>query len=360
MLAAQPASAPRTTSPSAPARSARSAAPRSRTSTSTEIPSPSAIAWLSRRAVTGADARRCIPPDRCDGRERHADVVRCGPREQTSSASFSSGPSRRASRRSPPRSPAATTPSGTPSTAVLHADRPRAANAPGRARSSRTSPASTAGTRTSSRARARGPLRGHGCVHDRASSTRCTSAGPRPTSPSSSARRYDLFVVCGLDVPWRHDGIREFDEQRRTMHERYVERARRSGSPWLLVEGRSKRGSRAAAAAVDRRAPRIELGETCVRADRRRHEVGTNSARFLSPIEATSSIGFAAGGGLGCPGSARSERTAELSTDRVPDRLQLHERADLPGAALLARPHDALDVLRGEHLERRGRRRRRR
>ena len=25
------------------------------------------------------------------------------------------------------------------------------------------------------------------------------------------ARPYDLFVVCGLDVPWRHDGIREFE-----------------------------------------------------------------------------------------------------------------------------------------------------
>jgi NadR type nicotinamide-nucleotide adenylyltransferase len=51
------------------------------------------------------------------------------------------------------------------------------------------------------------------------------------------ARRYDLFVVCGLDVPWRHDGIREFEDQRREMHERYVEHARASGSPWLLVEG---------------------------------------------------------------------------------------------------------------------------
>ena len=39
-------------------------------------------------------------------------------------------------------------------------------------------------------------------------------------------RRYDLFLVCGLDVPWRHDGIREFEEQRHWMHERYVERAR--------------------------------------------------------------------------------------------------------------------------------------
>ncbi len=50
-------------------------------------------------------------------------------------------------------------------------------------------------------------------------------------------RCYDLFVVCGLDVAWRHDGIREFEEQRRWMQERYLARARESGSPWLLVEG---------------------------------------------------------------------------------------------------------------------------
>jgi len=64
-------------------------------------------------------------------------------------------------------------------------------------------------------------------------------------------RRYDLFVVCGLDVPWRHDGIREFEEQRRWMHERYLERARASGSPWLLVEGPLAQRVEDAASAVD-------------------------------------------------------------------------------------------------------------
>jgi NadR type nicotinamide-nucleotide adenylyltransferase len=51
------------------------------------------------------------------------------------------------------------------------------------------------------------------------------------------ARTYDLTLVCGLDVPWVHDGFREFEEQRRWMHERYLERARTSGRPWLLLEG---------------------------------------------------------------------------------------------------------------------------
>jgi NadR type nicotinamide-nucleotide adenylyltransferase len=65
------------------------------------------------------------------------------------------------------------------------------------------------------------------------------------------ARRYDLIVVCGLDVPWRHDGIREFETQRRWMHERYLERARTSGSPWLLVEGAPHDRLRAAGDAVN-------------------------------------------------------------------------------------------------------------
>jgi NadR type nicotinamide-nucleotide adenylyltransferase len=65
-------------------------------------------------------------------------------------------------------------------------------------------------------------------------------------------RHYDLYLVCGLDVPWRHDGIREFEEQRRWMHGRYVERARTSGSPWLLVEGSPDERLRDARFAVDR------------------------------------------------------------------------------------------------------------
>ncbi len=65
-------------------------------------------------------------------------------------------------------------------------------------------------------------------------------------------RRYDLFLVCGLDVPWRHDGIREFEDQRSWMHERYVERARTSGSPWLLLQGSVEGRLRESRIAVDR------------------------------------------------------------------------------------------------------------
>jgi NadR type nicotinamide-nucleotide adenylyltransferase len=64
-------------------------------------------------------------------------------------------------------------------------------------------------------------------------------------------RSYDLFVVCGLDVPWRHDGMREFEEQRRWMQERYLRRVRDSGRPWLLAEGSVARRLDAVAEAVE-------------------------------------------------------------------------------------------------------------
>ena len=100
----------------------------------------------------------------------------------------------------------------------------------------------------------------------------------RPTSAFAelAARRYDLFVVCGLDVPWRHDGIREFDEQRRTMHERYVARATESGSPWVLVEGPLE--ARLATAGCGGRggAPRGELEPRVASGLARRYEADTN------------------------------------------------------------------------------------
>ena len=65
------------------------------------------------------------------------------------------------------------------------------------------------------------------------------------------ARTYDLYLVCGLDVPWANDGIREFEEQRHWMHERYVERAQASGSPWVLLEGPHARRLARAREAVD-------------------------------------------------------------------------------------------------------------
>ena len=64
-------------------------------------------------------------------------------------------------------------------------------------------------------------------------------------------RRYDLYFVCGLEVPWKHDGVREFEEQRRWMHERYLERARESGARWVLLEGLQAARLQESSSAVD-------------------------------------------------------------------------------------------------------------
>lgn len=75
-----------------------------------------------------------------------------------------------------------------------------------------------------------------------------------PTSEFADllTRSYDLILVCGLDVPWAHDSIREFEDQRRWMHEQYVERATLSGSPWLLLEGAEGKRLAEAQAFIDR------------------------------------------------------------------------------------------------------------
>ena len=65
-------------------------------------------------------------------------------------------------------------------------------------------------------------------------------------------RLYDLYLVCDLDVPFQHDGWREFEEQRRWMHERLLQRAQESGSPWLLVGGDEETRLAAAADAVEK------------------------------------------------------------------------------------------------------------
>ena len=76
--------------------------------------------------------------------------------------------------------------------------------------------------------------------------------GTPATGFDELARRpYDLFLVCGLDAPWSHDGIREFESQRQWMHERYLRRVQESGSPWLLVEGPVDERLDSASAAVE-------------------------------------------------------------------------------------------------------------
>jgi HTH-type transcriptional regulator, transcriptional repressor of NAD biosynthesis genes len=66
-----------------------------------------------------------------------------------------------------------------------------------------------------------------------------------------TARRYDLYLVCGLDVPFTHDGLRDLERQRQWMQDTLLAHARESGSPWLLLEGPHEVRLAAAREAVD-------------------------------------------------------------------------------------------------------------
>lgn len=52
------------------------------------------------------------------------------------------------------------------------------------------------------------------------------------------SRRYDLFVLCDIDIPWEADGIRLGAESRAAMHQRFVEvLSMERPEPWMLVSG---------------------------------------------------------------------------------------------------------------------------
>jgi HTH-type transcriptional repressor of NAD biosynthesis genes len=85
-----------------------------------------------------------------------------------------------------------------------------------------------------------------------------------------AARVYGLYIICGLDVPWKRNGLREFEAVRRRHHAAYVEHARASGSPWLLVKGPPEARLAAAQAAVDEAL--ATHGAPWDRSSRSRHE----------------------------------------------------------------------------------------
>ena len=225
VLARRPSSRRRTTRPSAPCSWAAPAPPPSPTSTSTEMPSPSAIAWLSRRApVTDRDATR-------SGRGRGGratDSVGCA----GGRAGQARLPARCRIDGQDARSPA-TLADGVRDgleprvRASLHRDRPRSATRRGRATSSPTSPGSSAGTRTASPRRRDAVLF---CDTDAFTTAVFHEVYlGEPTHAFDDLARAALrprSSSAGSTCRGSHDGIREFEEQRHWMHERYLERAR--------------------------------------------------------------------------------------------------------------------------------------
>ena len=65
-------------------------------------------------------------------------------------------------------------------------------------------------------------------------------ASPAWIARTASERAADLYLLCDIDLPWVSDGLQRDSgsaEQRRKIHEKFVEAMTRSGLRWTLIRG---------------------------------------------------------------------------------------------------------------------------
>jgi nicotinamide riboside kinase len=64
--------------------------------------------------------------------------------------------------------------------------------------------------------------------------------------------RYSLYLLCDVDTPFHRDrlGLRR-EDARLTMHRRYADYVRSTGSPWVAVSGAHEERMKLATTAVD-------------------------------------------------------------------------------------------------------------
>jgi HTH-type transcriptional repressor of NAD biosynthesis genes len=53
----------------------------------------------------------------------------------------------------------------------------------------------------------------------------------------ASARRYDLYLLTNCDIPFEQDGVRDGQQIRPWMTQRFTEELTRRGLPWVLIKG---------------------------------------------------------------------------------------------------------------------------
>src|SRR5439155_20527184 len=70
----------------------------------------------------------------------------------------------------------------------------------------------------------------------------------------AAAGRYDLYVVCDLDIPFAQDdwGTRDDGPPRRLMQDRYLDHVRASGRRYVVVSGTVEQRLEQASAEVER------------------------------------------------------------------------------------------------------------
>lgn len=66
-------------------------------------------------------------------------------------------------------------------------------------------------------------------------------------------RKYDLYLLCGTDLPWAYDPLREFPEEapRKELYRYYRELMINQSTPWVEISGDYPRRLETAIRAVD-------------------------------------------------------------------------------------------------------------
>jgi nicotinamide riboside kinase len=66
-------------------------------------------------------------------------------------------------------------------------------------------------------------------------------------------RKYDLYLLCNIDLPWTYDELREYPdlERRQTLYEMYKNLMKNQPVPWKEISGNSEQRFRMAVSAVD-------------------------------------------------------------------------------------------------------------
>ena len=65
--------------------------------------------------------------------------------------------------------------------------------------------------------------------------------------------RYDLYLLCGIDLPWTHDELREYPDEapRQKLYEMYKNIMQNQFVPWVEINGNYEQRIRKAINAVD-------------------------------------------------------------------------------------------------------------
>jgi nicotinamide riboside kinase len=67
----------------------------------------------------------------------------------------------------------------------------------------------------------------------------------------AAARKYDLYLLTGDEIPFVQDGLRDGEHVRHQMHTWFVQALQAQATPWLLLAGSPNQRLAAAAAAVE-------------------------------------------------------------------------------------------------------------